>query len=121
MKKQLWQVILMALMLLVFVIGITLGGGQFVLWSDVATFYTPESRATAVGVTSGIGRLGAAAGPVVGGLLISTGVGLGGNVVVLSVTAILAAITIFLVPRLLAASATSSAPSAASLPLQPQA
>lgn len=106
--------------LLVFAIGTTLGGGQLVLWSYVATFYTPESRATAVGVSSGIGRLGAAVGPVVGGLLISTGVGLGGNVVVLSVAAVLAAIMIFLVPRMLAASATISIPRTASLPVQAQ-
>ena len=106
--------------LLVFAIGATLGGGQLVLLSYMATFYTPEFRATAVGVSSGIGRLGAAAGPVVGGLLISTGIGLGGNVVVLAVAAVLAAITIFQVPRLLAASATISAPKATSLPVRQQ-
>ena len=104
--------------LLVFVIGATLGGGQAVLWSYVAAFYTPESRATAVGVSSGIGRLGAAIGPAVGGLLINTGVGLAGNVTMLSVIALLTAVTIFFVPRMLSSSSTSIASSTIILPVQ---
>ena len=84
--------------IVIFIAGVTAGGCQAVLWSFVGTYYAAESRATAVGLTSGIGRLGGAAGPVIGGLLVSAGVGLSGNVVLLAAAAVLASVSVFLVP-----------------------
>ena len=84
----------------VFVTGAALGGGQAVLLSDVAMYYGPASRATALGLTSGIGRLGATLGPVIGGLMVSANVGLQGNVTLLAVVSILGAFAILVVPRM---------------------
>ncbi|WP_410574804.1 MFS transporter [Amycolatopsis sp. cmx-4-61] len=84
---------------LVFVAGAMVVGSQSVLWGYVATHYETEARATALGVTSGIGRLGAAAGPAIGGLLVSSGVGLAGNVAVFAAAALIGAVSSGLVPR----------------------
>jgi AAHS family benzoate transporter-like MFS transporter len=48
-------------------------GTQMVLFGYVATHYPEAVRATAVGVTSGVGRLGAVCGPTLGGWLLSNG------------------------------------------------
>ncbi|WP_410625561.1 MFS transporter [Amycolatopsis sp. cmx-8-4] len=84
---------------LVFVAGAMIVGSQSVLWGYVAMHYDTGARATALGVTSGIGRLGAAAGPAIGGLLVASGVGLAGNVVVFAVAALAGAVSSVLVPR----------------------
>ena len=101
----------------IFIAGVTAGGSQAVLWSFVGTYYAAESRATAVGLTSGIGRLGWAAGPVIGGLLVSAGVGLGGNVVLLAVAAVLTSVSVFLVPSSRPIAAPNSAAARADSPV----
>lgn len=50
-------------------------GTQIVVFGFVATYYPVHVRATALGVTTGIGRLGAVSGPLLGGLLLSVGAG----------------------------------------------
>jgi AAHS family benzoate transporter-like MFS transporter len=84
--------------LLVFIAGAA--AGQSVLIGYVATHYRPESRATALGATQAIGRLGGAAGPLVGGVMVGAGMGLAGNVALFAVIAVVAAIAAVLVPRL---------------------
>ncbi len=83
--------------LLMFIAGAA--ANQSVLFTYVATHYGPQSRATAGGVTQGIGRLGAGAGPLLGGLLVGAGAGFGGNVALFAAAAVCAAIAAFLVPR----------------------
>jgi MFS transporter, AAHS family, benzoate transport protein len=85
--------------LLVFIAGATALSNQSVLLGYVATYYEREFRATALGVTSGLGRLGAASGPFVGGLLVGAGVGLGGSVGFFAAAGLVAAAAAFLVPR----------------------
>ncbi len=94
---------------LVFVAGAMVVGSQSVLWGYVATHYDAEARATALGVTSGIGRLGAAAGPAIGGLLVASGVGLAGNVAVFAAAAVVGALSSVLVPRRRTVAATAAA------------
>ncbi|HZZ04920.1 MFS transporter [Paraburkholderia sp.] len=84
---------------LVLVIGAALGAAQNVLTSFAATYYSTACRASALGLISGIGRLGAAAGPTLGGMLIGSGAGLIANVAVLSATSIITAIIVLLVPQ----------------------
>lgn len=50
-------------------------GTQMIVYGYVATYFETRLRGTALGLTTGIGRLGAIIGPVVGGLLLSTGLG----------------------------------------------
>ena len=84
---------------LIFFTGVAMGGAQGVLWTYLATYYEPASRASALGLCSGIGRLGAAAAPLLVGILVGGGMGLAGNFLVLAGAAVLAALTIVSVPR----------------------
>ena len=84
--------------LLIFVTGAVAVGNQSVLFGYMAAHYPQTSRATAIGATSGVGRLGAAAGPLLGGLMVKAGASLRGNVLVFAAVAILAAISILFIP-----------------------
>ncbi|MDD7965145.1 MFS transporter [Actinomycetospora lemnae] len=84
---------------LVFVAGAATTGNQIVVYGYVAAHHPLASRATALGVSSGVGRLGAVTGPVLGGALLSAGVGLGGNVAIFALVAVLGALACALVPR----------------------
>jgi MFS transporter, AAHS family, benzoate transport protein len=106
--------------LLVFIAGATALSNQSVLFGYIATHYASEFRATALGVTSGIGRLGAAAGPFIGGLLVGAGVGLGGNVGVFAAAAVIAAAATFMVPRAAAPSNPRIAPLASAAGTAPR-
>jgi AAHS family benzoate transporter-like MFS transporter len=85
--------------MLVFVTGVAIGGAQGVLWTFLATYYEPSSRASALGLCSGVGRLGAAAAPLVVGIFVGGGMGLAGNFLVLAGAAVLAALATAGVPR----------------------
>ena len=84
--------------LLIFATGAVAVGNQSVLFGYMAAHYPQTSRATAIGATSGIGRLGAASGPLIGGLLVKAGATLHQNVFVFASVAILAGIAILLIP-----------------------
>lgn len=86
--------------LLVLMAGAAVGGNQSVLFGFMATTYPDETRATAIGVASGIGRLGAAVGPLVCGLLLSEKVGLSGNFLVFVSAALIAGVAILFLPRI---------------------
>ena len=86
------------LKLLVFIAGAVACGNQSVLFGMMAAHYPQTSRATAVGFISGVACLGAAAGPLLGGLLIKAGASLSGNVLVFGAVALLAGLAILFVP-----------------------
>jgi AAHS family benzoate transporter-like MFS transporter len=65
-------------------------GNQIVVYGYVATHYPTHQRATALGITSGLGRLGAATGPLLGGLLVASGLTL--NVTTFAAVAVLGAV-----------------------------
>ena len=94
------------LMLLVFLAGAVACGNQSVLFGMMAAHYPQTSRATAVGFISGVACLGAAAGPLLGGLLIKAGASLRGNVLVFGGIALLAGLAILFVPSRLPESST---------------
>ena len=87
------------LYLLVFVAGAATTGNQIVVYGYVAAHYPPARRATALGLSSGIGRLGAVTGPLLGGSLLAAGFGLGWNVGVFALVAVVGALACALVPR----------------------
>ncbi len=60
-----------ALLLLSFMVGFFLVGGQIGLNSIAGTIYPTDIRATGVGWALGIGRVGSILGPVLGGVLIA--------------------------------------------------
>lgn len=85
--------------LVVGVAGAASVGNQIVVYGYVATHYPARYRATALGLTSGIGRLGAASGPLIGGFLVAAGFGLGVNVGVFAAISVVGAVAAALVPR----------------------
>jgi AAHS family benzoate transporter-like MFS transporter len=74
-------------------------GTQIVLFGYVATHYPARVRASALGITTGIGRLGAVTGPLLGGVLLSASVPFGWVFTVFGAVALVGAITCLLVPR----------------------
>lgn len=76
----------------IFFIGVGVQGGFGGLYAVAARIYPTSVRVTGVGWALGVGRLGAIAGPLVGGVLIGWGVGLFGSFVVFAVPIALAAI-----------------------------
>lgn len=75
-------------------------GTQIVVYGYVATHFALRDRATALGITSGIGRLGAAAGPILGGYLIASGLALGWNFAAFAAVALVGALAAVAVPVL---------------------
>ncbi|KOV61342.1 MFS transporter [Streptomyces sp. MMG1121] len=61
--------------LVVFLTGVFLNSAQTMVYATVSIRSTPDSRATAVGWTSGMGRFGAVFGPWLGGRLLDAGHG----------------------------------------------
>ncbi|GAA5140352.1 MFS transporter [Pseudonocardia adelaidensis] len=87
------------LFVLVFVAGAATTGNQVVIYGYIATHYGARQRATALGLSTGVGRLGAVTGPVLGGALVAAGAGLSMNVGVFALVALVGAIAAAAVPR----------------------
>lgn len=65
----------LALNAVVFVTGVFVFSAMVLIYALVAHLYPSEIRGTALGLTSGIGRLGSIAGPMVTGALVANGLG----------------------------------------------
>lgn len=50
-------------------------GTQIIVYGYVATYFETNVRGTALGLTTGIGRIGAVTGPTIGGVLLASGLG----------------------------------------------
>jgi AAHS family benzoate transporter-like MFS transporter len=87
------------LFVLVFVAGAATTGNQVVIYGFIATHYSAGQRATALGLSTGVGRLGAVTGPVLGGALVAAGAGLSINVGVFALVALVGAVACAAVPR----------------------
>ncbi|MFJ4690332.1 MFS transporter [Streptomyces sp. NPDC088766] len=62
-------------MIVVFLTGVFLNSAQTMIYATVSIRSDPDTRATAVGWTSGMGRFGAVFGPWLGGQLLASGQG----------------------------------------------
>ncbi|GAA3582234.1 aromatic acid/H+ symport family MFS transporter [Amycolatopsis ultiminotia] len=67
--------------LVVFLTGAWLFSAQTLIYAAVGAYYPADSRATALGWVSGVGRLGAVFGPWLGGVLVASGLSSFGFVV----------------------------------------
>jgi AAHS family benzoate transporter-like MFS transporter len=74
-------------------------GTQIIVFGYVATHYETAVRATALGLTTGIGRLGAVSGPLVGGWLLANNFGNAWTFGFFGATAVIGGIACVLVPR----------------------
>lgn len=86
------------LYILVFLAGAATTGNQIVVYGYAAAHYPAAQRATALGLTSGVGRLGAITGPLLGGAMLAAGLGLSWNVTAFALIAVVAAVACALVP-----------------------
>jgi AAHS family 4-hydroxybenzoate transporter-like MFS transporter len=82
-------------------------GGQSVANALAATSYPTSMRATGIGWALGIGRAGSIVGPVVGGIALSLGFDLRDIFLTAAVPALVAALAIALLGRLVRARAAS--------------
>lgn len=65
---------LVGIYVLVFVTGMFVFSAQNLIYAFTATNYPPQVRGTALGMSAGVGRLGAISGPLVGGALLTAGI-----------------------------------------------
>ncbi|KAD3633014.1 MFS transporter [Arthrobacter yangruifuii] len=95
------------LLLLVAVTGACTMGAQNISYSFVAQYYPSFMRSTAIGLASGVGRMGAILGPTFGGVLLTLGLPVQMNFVFFAIPGIIAALAFAFVP--LAAGKTAGA------------
>jgi MFS transporter, AAHS family, benzoate transport protein len=74
-------------------------GTQILLNGYVASYYGADHRASALGWTLGIGRLGAILGPTVGGWLLASSLGVDWNFYAFAIAATVGATLVLFVPR----------------------
>ena len=73
-----------------FLLGVGVQGGFVGLYAVAARMYPTEIRSTGLGWAIGIGRLGGIIGPILGGFLVSMGLGMTGAFAVFAIPSILA-------------------------------
>lgn len=98
------------LMLLIAVAGFGTVGTQILVNGYVATHYPASARATALGWSLGVGRIGAIVGPTYGAWLLASGKGLEWNFYGFAIPAVIGAVLIALVPAVRLAGARSEQP-----------
>jgi AAHS family benzoate transporter-like MFS transporter len=86
------------LLALAFVTGATTMGSQNISYSFVSQYYPSSIRSTAIGLASGVGRLGAIFGPTFGGLMLSTDLPIEASFVAFAVPGVFAAVAFLFVP-----------------------
>lgn len=72
-------------------------GTQIVLFGYVATHYPTAVRASALGLTTGFGRLGAVTGPLIGGVMLTAGAGFGQIATMFGIVALIGGLACILV------------------------
>ena len=95
------------------VIGFLIQGGFGGLYALAAKIYPTDAKTTGVGWSIGIGRLGAVAGPALGGVAISAGLGIFGSFALFAIPMVIAAVLTLLVARL-----RQTIPANQSIPIQ---
>lgn len=86
------------LYLLIGIAGIGSTGILIILSAYITKYFHGHAQTTALGWASGVGRIGAACGPILGGLLLAWKVDINVNFYTFALAALLASISILLVP-----------------------
>lgn len=94
-----------AMYLLIAVVGFGSVGAQILVNGFVATYFSGATRATALGITLGVGRIGAVLAISGGGVLVAASLGNFVNFSVWSIAAVIGIVAVLAVPRLHRASA----------------
>jgi AAHS family benzoate transporter-like MFS transporter len=86
------------LLAFVAVVGLGTSGTQILIYGFVATYYRTNVRSAGVAWCAGFGRLGGIGGPLIGGLLVASGIALDTIFYVLTALAVFGALLALLVP-----------------------
>ncbi|MEH7547856.1 MFS transporter [Neobacillus vireti] len=84
--------------LLVAIAGAATIGAQNIVQAYVSQYYPPSVRSTALGMASGIGRIGGMLGPLLGGFLLSISLPIHMNFIAFAIPGLIAALALALVP-----------------------
>ncbi|ULT57602.1 MFS transporter [Neobacillus drentensis] len=84
--------------LLVAIAGAATIGAQNIVQAYVSQYYPPYVRSTALGMASGIGRIGGMLGPLLGGFLLSITLPIHMNFIAFAIPGLIAALALALVP-----------------------
>ncbi|MEH7118979.1 MFS transporter [Neobacillus vireti] len=84
--------------LLVAIAGAATIGAQNIVQAYVSQYYPPYVRSTALGMASGIGRMGGMLGPLLGGFLLSISLPIHMNFIAFAIPGLIAAFALALVP-----------------------
>lgn len=84
--------------LLVGIAGASSIGAQHLIQAYVSQYYPPSIRSTALGIASGIGRVGGMVGPTLGGILLASNLPMQFNFIAFAIPGIIAAIALGSVP-----------------------
>ncbi|MDR5836173.1 MFS transporter [Caballeronia sp. LZ034LL] len=79
--------------------GLGTGGVAMVQLGLISNYYAPHVRSSAIGWAVGIGRVGAMAGPLVGGFILRGGIDVRWNFYVFAAAAVCAGVFVALVPK----------------------
>ncbi|SOC13313.1 AAHS family benzoate transporter-like MFS transporter [Ureibacillus xyleni] len=82
---------------LVAIAGAATIGAQNIVQAYVSQYYPPYIRSTALGMASGIGRMGGMMGPILGGFLLSISLPIEMNFIVFAIPGVLASIALVIV------------------------
>lgn len=86
------------LLVLVFITGACTMGAQNISYSFVSQYYPSFMRSTAIGLASGVGRLGAIVGPTFGGVLLTMNLPVAMNFLFFAIPGLFAALAFTFVP-----------------------
>ncbi|MBC3190697.1 aromatic acid/H+ symport family MFS transporter [Pseudonocardia sp. C8] len=89
---------LAVLLAFVAVVGLGTSGTQILIYGFVATYYRTNVRSAGVAWCAGFGRLGGVGGPLVGGLMVASGLALDSIFYVLAALAVAGVVLTWLVP-----------------------
>ena len=82
----------------VFLAGVFVFSAQVLVYAFVGHLYPADVRGTALGMASGVGRVGAIVGPFLGGLLVTAGIAYPWGFYIFALAAVLAVLALSMVP-----------------------
>ena len=80
--------------------GVFVFSAQVLVYAYIGQRYPTWARGTALGSASGVGRIGAISGPLIGGALLSAGIAYPWGFYLFAAVAAVAAVAVFLVPAI---------------------
>jgi AAHS family 4-hydroxybenzoate transporter-like MFS transporter len=105
--------------LAIFSLGFLVSGGQIGAYALTANYYPTSSRSTGVSWANAVGRLGAALGSVLGGVMMAAGMHLREIILTLTIPAVVATVALFLLGVVRAKSSDQSATGTEAIPGTP--